>query len=163
MKLIPAATPSQWSNVDFVIGVPLIVATASLGTPPPQAPRATASTTAALSAARMRIVRATRPRMVTGYAASRFTASRASAASTTAGKRAPGSSGTRIETCARPDSYSASGIRYLDTMEYTGYNADEPLVAGIGIIGGVRHKVLDGVVLIASLVKALDTSRPVVA
>ncbi len=51
----------------------------------------------------------------------------------------------------------ASGIRYLDAVEYTGYNADEPLVAATATINGQQVYVLDGVALIDALARGLET------
>lgn len=51
----------------------------------------------------------------------------------------------------------ASGIRYLDTVDYTGYHDDEPLVAAVGAINGQQVCVLDGVALLDSLARALGS------
>lgn len=51
----------------------------------------------------------------------------------------------------------ASGIRYFDSVDYTGYNSEEPLVAALATMNGQQVKVLDGVALIDALARGLDT------
>lgn len=50
---------------------------------------------------------------------------------------------------------SASGIRYFDSMNFTGYSADEPLVAGRASFNGQEVRVLDGIALLYSLAESL--------
>lgn len=52
---------------------------------------------------------------------------------------------------------AASGIRYLDTIDYTHYNTNEPLVAGSATVNGEAVRMLDGIVLIDSLARTLET------
>lgn len=49
----------------------------------------------------------------------------------------------------------ASGIRYLDAVDYSAFNAAEPLVAGTASTGGQPVRVLDGSALVDALVRAL--------
>jgi chemotaxis signal transduction protein len=51
----------------------------------------------------------------------------------------------------------ASGVRFLDTIEYSGYNADEPMVAGLATMGSRQIYVLDGVALLDSLARSLGS------
>ncbi len=52
---------------------------------------------------------------------------------------------------------SAAGIRYLDTLDYTGYSADDPLTAGVATMSGHRVCVMDGVAVLASLARVLGS------
>lgn len=61
------------------------------------------------------------------------------------------------EVCAGLLVDSASGIRYLDTIDYTYQNSAEPLVAGAATVHGQAVRVLDGVALISAITRALET------
>lgn len=50
-----------------------------------------------------------------------------------------------------------SGIRYFDTVDYTGYSADEPLVAGSATFNGQHVRVLDGIALLYNLAGTLGS------
>lgn len=51
----------------------------------------------------------------------------------------------------------ASGIRYFDAIDYSGYSDDEPLVAGAATMNGHSVCVLDGVALMNGLARALGS------
>ena len=131
--LLFAATYIQWLNAAVVIGLPDMSATEFPGTPLPHAARPAASTKKAPSAAiklrelherRLMVASLSAPRRRDlrsssrdGQAACRVVAVRLArdrqqhvGGRTTAGNRFAGSSGTRIDSCDLPDSYSASGI-----------------------------------------------------
>ena len=52
---------------------------------------------------------------------------------------------------------SAAGIRYFDAVDYTGYSADEPLVAGMAFFNMQPVRILDGTALIYNLAAALGS------
>ena len=51
----------------------------------------------------------------------------------------------------------ATGMRYFDTIEYAGFSADEPLVAGAASLNDQQVRILDGVALVNSLATALGS------